>query len=425
VGSTCADPTRLYRKAELAVEISYRRLDAEPEVSSPKAEILDVELLQQLWGPWLTLSATPGAHPLAGNAAWLWSNSQRLGADDDYARPWSAQTASGGLRGFVIQQARSTDHLGVNQAGATRDFRAFSASVEEWVYGSGLRRLQAVGVLGALTATASFPTLEIPDPESRDVIKVHTAYEIARGLRLRDPFDDVAGRVMHAIAAGDHDPRLALMAVVSQITILLRFNRDAAAADSYLSRADELRRVAASEGGWLNWHLINNLHRAKALLALRHNNDTEVVAELAAATEAAGEASAASLDDYAKHMTLQGSVLLAGAKIRFEIRRGCEPARVAEEIEFLMKHASYDIEQQPVLGDLFSGAGMQAEAVARYRAAAQGGAVQGADAAYRAYRCSVSMGDVEGAMSDLYLLRDLDPRADVDHYFNDLSRNSL
>ncbi|WP_146077413.1 hypothetical protein [Rathayibacter rathayi] len=359
---------------------------------------------------------TDDAHAMAANSAWLWRNAQEFDADHFYARPWTSLTASGGLRTFVLKQCRANDDLGADRDGLSSEFAAFNKVIERWVHGTGIRRLQGIAILNALSATASFPSLPSPDASSPDPIEIHTAYEFARGLRARNPFSAEGSRLMNEIVYNDQDPRLALMAVVNLITLLVRFDNDEESARSYLPRGEDLSRRVSSGDEWLDWHVVNNWHRVKALLALRSKDYVETMDELAAADEADKGAVVRALDGYAKHIISQSHMLLVGVKVRFETRSTCNPHNVRNEIHDLTSLAPYDFEQQPAIGDLFAGADDFSEAAARYRSGAQGGAVQGAIAAFRAYECSSRIGDIDAAERDLKMLRDLDAHADVHHY---------
>lgn len=400
--------------------LPYRRL-AQEAAPSPDPT-LDLALLRELWTPWLTLRDDDGSHPLARNVAWIWNNAHAYPDDHLYARPWTSLTAAGGLRSLVLRQCRHVDLLDQapdpaadsGQDGA--EFARFLAEVPEWLEAGGMRRLQAVAALNALTATAGFPDLEVPTLDGHDPIAAHTAYEIARGLRARNPFDEVGRAAMTEVAHLDVDPRLALLAVVNLMTLLLRFENDIAGAEALLPRGTQLVNVLGEEDSWLASHATNHFHRICALLRSRQGDYVTARDDLAAADVADARAAELAADPYAAHVTGQGHALLVGVKVRFETRTTGDPANVRPEVEELMRVAPHDFEQQPAIGDLLAGAGAHREAGARYLAGAQGGSVHGAIAAFRGYEQFVEAGATVDAERALGILADLDATADVQSY---------
>jgi len=410
-------PGPYFHRGTMVDHIPYQRVNPREPLVFGDAQVLDVERLRKLWRPWLTLENSGQQHILAENATWLWQNANNYAPDHEYSRPWSGLTASSGLRTFILGQCRFGDSLGATGVEESSGFKSLNEVIEQWVNGSGLRKLQGVAVLNALTATAGFPSLAIPSLDSATPLEAHTAYEIARGLRARNPLDDTGSAVMHELAFNDVDRRLSLMAVVNLMTLLVRFQNDEDGARAYLDRAEQLRLDLSSQSTWLDWHIVNNFHRIKALLEARSGSQELAEEELTAASVADYNAAvAAGDDDYARHITRQGHMLLTGVKVRFETRKHGRPRDVRREIKDLNLLGPFDFEQQPAIGDLFVSRGEVSAAIEHYRAGAQGGAVQGATAAFRAFECNVQLGRQSEAEEDLLLLRDLDPGADLGVY---------
>ncbi|MEU6602010.1 hypothetical protein [Streptomyces flaveolus] len=382
--------------------------------------VLDVDGLRNTWLPWVSLQDHPTSPVLAKNALKAWERTRRTDADDLLARPWTSMIAPGGLRSFVLAQARTLDHLaqpdGHPMPAAMQDFRN---TWQGWLTGDDpLRRVQATAILGALTASQPVVQTEEPDLTVNDPLQQHYCYERAKVLRARNPEDARAEAALEEIARHAVEPAIRTLATVNVITYILRFQANPEKAWSWIEHgAAQLPALFAEHPQWLGQVIANHFHRIKALHHTRQGEHEEVLAALedaTAADEGARTQAAADLD--AAHVWSEGHSLLLGVKVRYHTRCKGDPAELTDVLAELERTDPYNPESRKMVAELYASADRLPEAAEHFERAAQGGTVQGAMAAYRAYQCHTEAGDAEQADRALRLLADLDPSADIDHY---------
>lgn len=397
--------------------LPYVRKQTAAAFGEPK--VLDVDALGHTWLPWLALQDHPTSPLLAKNAWMAWERTRHNDPADVLARPWTSMIAPGGLRSFVLSQARAVDHLATAEGPTPEPMRQFREVWQDWLMGDDpLKKVQVTGLLGALTASLPIVQTAWPELEPADPIQQHYCYERAKVLRARDPGDARAEMVMEEIARNAIEPAIRVLATVNVITYILRFQTDRAKVLPWIAHGnDSLAALQAEHPAWLAGVIANHFHRIRALYFAREAENERVLAALddaTAADEAAREQ--AVFNPESAHVWAGGHSLLLGVRVRYHGRRKGDPAELSETLAELDRTDPYNPESRMMVAELYAAADQLAEAAEHFELAAQGGMVQGAIAAFRAYQCHAELQDLVGANRALLLLADLDPSADVDHY---------
>ncbi|MEU6669809.1 hypothetical protein [Streptomyces sp. NPDC046727] len=381
--------------------------------------VLDVVGLRDAWLPWISLQDHPTASYLGRNAVKAWERTRRTDPGDLLARPWLSTIAAGGLRKFVLAQARTPDLLARADGPFPPPLREFRDVWQEWLTGDDpLRRLQATSILGALTATLPVARTEDPDLADGDLIHQHYCFERAKVLRIRDPEDAHAEALLEEVARRAAEPVIRTMATINVLWYMLRFGIRQDTMPSWVEYGvAQLPALHAEHPVWLSQVIASRFHRLKALFHVRQGDDTAVLAALEEATTADEEARAdAQADPDSAYVWAEGHGLLLNAKMRYQTRRKGDPDEIADIVAELERTDPNSSTQRYAIGDLYAAAGRLPEAADHFERTAQIGTVLGATAAFQAYQCHAETGDTEGAHRSLLLLADLDPSADVDHY---------
>lgn len=385
-----------------------------------EAKVLDVGSLRRNWQPWLDLRVCESSHLLAKNAHMTWSHVSTADRDDILARPWTTTLASGGLRPFVLQQARTVDHLSEEDGSVTEEMERFRTVWPEWLNGGDpLRRLQATTMLATLTATLPLLDAEDLDPARTDVLGQHYCYERAKAIRVRDPLHARSAEVMTYLAGHAIEPAIRVFAAIQVINFACRFGRDQDTVDDVAAAGTAQLSELGAHPEWLARVTENRFHRIMALYHVKREDHAAAVRSLTSAS-AADEATrilvSAADSPLLTHIWAESHSLLAGILVRYELKRGGTPDDVADVIAGLVANEPNYPENRSVVGEIYAANGMLGEAAHHFEAAAAGGSVHGAMAAFRAYECHAKADDQEGANRSLQLLVDLDPAADIDQY---------
>ncbi|MCX5071096.1 hypothetical protein OHA84_35985 [Streptomyces sp. NBC_00513] len=387
-----------------------------------EAKRLDVSALQSMWLPWITLESDPASHLLALNASLTWHQSRKRDAADTLSRPWFSTYAAGGLRPWVLGQARAADQIGsdVELSPAMAELR--ETWHEELHGASPLRRLQATAVLGSLTA--SLPLLEAPrpNPESPDPLEQHYCYEHSRVVRQRDLHHEPSVSALRILSNKATEPALRLLVTVSFAGHVLRKESDFVRVDEELARAERMLGQLDVHEPWLAALVTSRFHRMKALRSWRMEERDTTLLDLRSTRDAdkalAAEAEKSG-DELIRHLWQENHRLLLEVTVKNQV--GHDPDEIADVIAEIDKIEPHYAESQYYIGEVFAQAGRLSEAADHFVRSAQGGEARGAVGAFRAYECQRELGDRESAIECLDLLEDLDPAADAQAYRTELN----
>lgn len=395
--------------------LPYARTAGRTEFSDPK--VLDVEALRQLWLPWITLEDHPKSHMLARNVSMIWHHARAVPADDILARPWVQVMASGGLRPFVLSQTRVSDHLTAETGAVPPAMQELRSTWKDWLDGDDeLRRLQAVALLGNLTATLPVLDTEEPDLTRTEPLYQHYCFERAKAIRLRDPDHEPSECVLEHLARHAVEPALRLISLVNLITFAVRYTSGVDRVERWIEDGSALLPELKSHPRWLAGIIGNHFYRVVALTYVKQKDFDRAAVEIEKASEANNSAEAVLGDDpWLSYIVAEGHSLIEGVRVRLQVRKGGSPDAVSSVIEDLIETEPHS-EIRNVIGDLFSLNDEHEEAAGHYMQAAAGGSIHGAIAAFNAYQSYQKAGDRQGMGDALQLLADLDPSADISVY---------
>ncbi|MGW6925180.1 hypothetical protein ACWGA9_28575 [Streptomyces sp. NPDC054950] len=395
--------------------LPYARIVGRTEFSDPT--VLDVDALRQLWLPWITLEDHPKSHTLAKNASMIWHHACAVPADDVLARPWVQVMASGGLRSFVLSQARVGDHLTDETGAVSPAMQELRSIWKFWLDGDDeLRRLQAVALLGNLTVTLPVLETEEPDLTRTEPLYQHYCFERAKAIRLRDPGHEPSERVLEHLARHAVEPALRLISLVNLITFAVRYSSGVHRVERWIEDGNALLPELKSHPRWLAGTIENHFFRVVALTYVKQKDFDRAAVEVEKASEANNSAEAVLGDDpWMSYIVAEGRSLIEGVKVRFQVRKGGSPDAVSSVIEDLIEREPHS-ENRNFIGDLFSLNDEHEEAAGHYMQAAAGGSIHGAVSAFSAYQSYQKAADRQGMGDALQLLADLDPSADISVY---------
>ncbi|MFD6297237.1 hypothetical protein ACFWFU_20750 [Streptomyces sp. NPDC060235] len=395
--------------------LPYARIAGRTEFRDPK--VLDVEALRRLWLPWISLEDHPKSHMLARNVSMIWHHARAVPADNILARPWVQVMASGGLRPFVLSQTRMSDHLTDEASAVPSAMQELRSTWKAWLDGDDeLRRLQAVALLGNMTATLPVLETEEPDLTRRDPLYQHYCFERAKAIRLRDPGHEPSERVLEHLARHAAEPALRLISLVNLITFAVRYTSGVDRVEPWIEYGNALLPDLKSHPQWLAGIIGNHFYRVVALTYVKQKDFDRATVEIEKASAANNSAKATLNDDrWMSYIVAEGHSLIEGVKVRFQVRKGGSPDEVSSVIEDLIETEPH-AESRNVIGDLFSLNDEHEEAAGHYMQAAAGGSIHGAIAAFNAYQSYQKAGDRHRMQEALYLLQDLDPSADIKAY---------
>ncbi|KPI16989.1 hypothetical protein OK074_1782 [Actinobacteria bacterium OK074] len=393
--------------------LPYRRNVSGGEFAAPR--VLDVDALRRMWQPWITMTSEESTHLLARNASVIWHHVCPTDPDDVLARPWTAMYGSGGLRRFVVGQARTSDHLAEPTTDCPPAMAEFRATWSGWLHGDDpLRRLQAVALLGTLTAT--LPVLDTPEPDVRrgGPVHQHYCYERAKAIRSRDTGHAPSDAVMEYLARHADEPAVRMLATISMVAVSIRLRRSPQSAAGWLRHGESLLpELAAHHPAWLGLLLQTRFYRVAALdHATREEGDAALAALRRASDAGRGLRDVVGDSPVLHHLWLETHRLLLESRVKYQVGRG-DPQDVLEAVAELDVIEPHYPESRLPIGELHAGVGNLKEAAVAFEQAAAGGEIRGAVAAYRAYECHRELGDTDRARRSLDLLHDLDPAADT------------
>jgi hypothetical protein len=381
------------------------------------AKVLDVEALRRFWLPWLTMDSADSTHLIARNAHITWDQVARRDPEDILARPWASMYASGGLRSFIVNQARMTDYLGDPAANAPSAMAELRDTWAGWLHGDDpLRKLQATALLGTLTATLPLTETEEPDPSQGGAVFQHYCYERAKALRARDLQHGPSGEVMEYLAEHAEEPALRMLALTHLITYAVRVQISPEKTEAWITHAHSQLTELDVHPEWLALLVQNRFQRIVALKYLKEGAHDNAAAALDDAWTSDRKLKSVSGESpLLTHLWAECHRLLLESHTRFHTRR-CELESAAPFVaELDLIEPNYP-ESRAAVGDLFAAKEQWAEAATHYESAAAGGSIHGAVAAFRAFECHRLLGDEDRAQHCLQLLLDLDAGADISQY---------
>ncbi|AEV81268.1 hypothetical protein ACWT_0256 [Actinoplanes sp. SE50] len=396
------------------MNLPYARVPGNPPFAA--ARVLDVAALRDMWLPWISMEAAPTTHVVARNSYLTWTYVCRTDSADIFARPWLSMYASGGLRAFVLDQARAVDHLQQEES-CPAEMKELRDTWLGWLHGDDvLRRLQATALLGTLTTTLPLIGTDDPDPAVADPVHQHWCYERAKAIRARDLGHAPSAATMEYLAESAIEPAIRMLALVHLITYGIRFGMESDRVGGWVEQAGAVVPALAEHPHWLGLTVENRLQRVLALRYARQNDDAAVRRTLARAVEL-DRALAAYADDSILLRSLSTEIhrLLLDVQVRYETKCGtlATAAPMIAELDRIEPHYP---DSRSAIGALYAANDLPDRAAAQFEQAAAGGSVLGAIAAFRAFECHRLAGDRDGAERSLLLLADLDPAADIGRY---------
>jgi hypothetical protein len=392
-------------------KLPYPRKSEGVAFAAPK--VLNLDVLRTSWQPWLDLSCADHTNLIARNAWATWTRVAPRDPDDPLARPWSAMFASGGLRSFVVAQARHTDYLAIAEGPMPPAMQDLRAAWPEWLDGDALQRLRAATLLGSLTATLPLFSTTEPDPAVPDVIHQHFCYERAKAIRARDPQHEPSARMMAELAHRAIEPAIRVLAVINLVAYSLRFEGDVERSASWVAHGVSLLPALAEHPDWLAQMLRLRFRRIEGYHYTVVRDQTEVERALDEAMRIDGELRELTAGhELLASLWQESHALLMENVVKSRIGRRLDDATASVVARLDALPTAYP-ELDVALGDLLLADGRPDEASVRYERAAHRGAIAGAIGAFRAHECHQRIGDADNAYRCLLLLADLDPAADV------------
>ncbi len=386
---------------------------------------LDPAQLRETWAPWVDLSLSPRTHTAIRNAHFLglpWSAATDSQGDELLDRPWFAILHAGGLRSWVLAQARIPDFLSgkeqQNDAEVPEPMLRLREDLARPLTDfTPLRRLTLVALMAAMTSSEQLRA--VPDPAGTDPLTQHLRYERARALHQWDAANPEYAGVYADLAHHAVEPALRVMAAGKMIAHTIRVNRSTDEASEWVETGRRALGDLTTGPAWLIHLVTSRYHRAAALYFHKTKHREQTTAALASASEedenlhrAAGEnLLIAQLARENRRIILESTV---------KSRIGAAPDSIAQACAELDELDPAYPSSQFFLGELHYRAGAVEQAAGHFERGGRGGAVRGAMSAFRAYECRAELGDAAGARRCLDLLHDLDPAADVAGYLDEL-----
>jgi hypothetical protein len=388
-------------------------------VSFGQAKVLNVAALQDRWRPWLTMETAETTHLIANNCYMIWNHVVPADRDDILSRPWFSMQAAGGLRPFVVSQARTTDYLQESDS-CPSSMKEFRDTWSGWLHGDDpLRKLQVTAMLGSITATLPLTQTPDPDPTEKDALVQHYCYERAKALRMRDLQHAASGETMEYLAANSVDPALRMLAQVHLITYSMRHGASPEKLPGYVAGAEPILAELGSLPPWLALTVENRLQRILAFYYLRRKDHDAVLNALERATELDGQLKQhAAGSPILTHVWAECHRLLLEIQVRYHTWLKHPVDKAAHVIAELDEIEPYYADSRSAVAELFEVNARFAEAAQHYEDAAAGGTVTGALSAFHAYKCHTASGNSERAVRALHMLTDLDPAADISPYLS-------